>query len=314
LRSPSYYFRVEKRQKHPTVEDVVSDLRSKWVPEHAKRNMKGYRKLIVPSEYAGRIPILFALSLVSARPGRSRKKTEGRTTEIESYPPYTAFPPDLTWLAPIRTKSQRTYDEWTLDFSSEGKHTPYVVSKMLHAKPARRFRDLMRKFGKASSLFQNIRTKNFGRGATAPFELDVVLDGKALNIINVGYGVSQSLPVLVEAFATSHGTWFAIQQPEVHLHPRAQATLGDVFFDMAAIDHKVFLVETHSDFTLDRFRMNYKRELKYKPDSQVLFFERRDKHNIITPLAIGKTGELPADQPESYRQFFIREQMNLLGM
>jgi predicted ATPase len=178
-----------------------------------------------------------------------------------------------------------------------------------------KFRDFIEKVGKASGLFQDVRIRNFGRGANVPFELDIVLDGKALNISNVGYGISQALPVLVEALARPHGTWFAIQQPEVHLHPRAQAALGDVFFELAAEDHKVFLVETHSDFTIDRFRMNYKNARRVnKPDSQILFFERRDKHNMVTHVPIGKTGELPTDQPENYRQFFIREQMNLLGM
>ncbi len=316
LRRPSYYFKVEKRRDQPTVQELVSALRSQWVKEHAKLGTNGYRKLVTPPDYSGRIPLMFALSLISARTGRARKARSTKDAKDQDLPevPYTAFPPDLTWLAPIRTKSQRTYDEWTLDFSPEGKHTPYVISKMLHSKPARKFRDLITKFGRASSLFQNIRTKDFGRGATAPFELDVVLDGKALNIINVGYGVSQSLPVLVEAFARSHGTWFAIQQPEVHLHPRAQATLGDVFFDMAAFDHKLFLIETHSDFTIDRFRMNYRRKLKYKPDSQVLFFERRNKRNIVTPLRVDKVGNLPSNQPESYRDFFLKEGARLLGI
>jgi predicted ATPase len=166
----------------------------------------------------------------------------------------------------------------------------------------------------ASGLFQDVRIKNYGRGATAPFEVDIVLDGKALNLSTVGYGVSQSLPVLVELLARGRGTWFAIQQPEVHLHPRAQAALGDVFFEMAAREDKVFLVETHSDFTIDRFRMNYRSARSDKPDSQVLFFERRDKHNVVTPLAIDKSGDLPTDQPQGYRDFFVKEEMRLLGI
>jgi predicted ATPase len=87
-----------------------------------------------------------------------------------------------------------------------------------------------------------------------------------------------------------------------------------VLFEMATTDRKRFLVETHSDFAIDRFRMNYKNGRPGKPDSQVLFFERRDKRNVVTPLSIGKSGELPADQPDSYRRFFVREQMNLLGI
>jgi hypothetical protein len=45
-----------------------------------------------------------------------------------------------------------------------------------------------------------------------------------------------------------------------------------------------------------------------------LFFERRHRHNVITPLPISKTGDLPTEQPDSYRRFFIHEQMDLLGI
>jgi predicted ATPase len=143
--------------------------------------------------------------------------------------------------------------------------------------------------------------------------VDAVLDGTPLNLINVGYGVSQSLPVFVEIVSRPKGSWFAIQQPEVHLHPRAQAALGDAIFDMAVTDVKRFLIETHSDFTIDRFRLNYRRKTR-KPSSQILFFERQNKQNTVTPLAISAKGELPVDQPDGYRKFFIKEQMDLLGL
>jgi predicted ATPase len=181
---------------------------------------------------------------------------------------------------------------------------------------AKRFADFMRRVGLESGLFENIDTKVFGDNkadTTAPFEVDAVVDGKPLNLTWVGYGVSQSLPILVELLDKPEGSWFAIQQPEVHLHPRAQASLGDVFFEMAVRDKKCFLIETHSDFALDRFRMNF-RSKKRVPESQVLFFERRNAHNIVTSLPIGPKGDLPADQPDSYRNFFLKEEMRVIGL
>ena len=149
----------------------------------------------------------------------------------------------------------------------------------------------------------------------APFEVDVVLDDKALNLSTVGYGVSQSLPIFVELLFRPHGSVFAIQQPEVHLHPRAQAALGDVFFEMAIKDKKRFLIETHSDFTVDRFRMNYRKNNGHsRLNSQILFFERHNKMNTVTPLKIDSKGNLPSKQPDSYRRFFIGEEMLLLGL
>ena len=59
-------------------------------------------------------------------------------------------------------------------------------------------------------------------------------------------GVSQILPVLVHAYA-SQRKLIAIEQPEIHIHPKLQAELGDVFIESALGDNQnTFLLETHS--------------------------------------------------------------------
>jgi hypothetical protein len=307
------YYKRERYEVPPTIEEITSVI-SQWKKEH-RHTDNGFSKVELPTGFPqGRIPVLFLLSLVwQGSKGGSKNEKDSEVLSILDTPLTT--PPELIWLAPIRTKPRRTYDELTLDFSPEGAHTPYLIRRMLRSRAKKsKFRNFMDKVGQASGLFQGVQIKNFGREATAPFEVDIILDGKPLNLSTVGYGVSQALPVLVELLTRSHATWFAIQQPEVHLHPRAQAALGDLFFELAANEHKRFLIETHSDFTIDRFRMNYARDGADKPDSQILFFERKENHNTVTSLKIGETGDLPTVQPDSYRAFFIREQMELLGI
>lgn len=309
---PNIYYKQVHYEVPPTARTVFEDLLPTWVQEHSQSSSGVYEKLSVPPSFPRKLPLLITLGLIEGV--RSTKKATSDTEAILNSPA-AFFPADVAWIAPIRTKPNRTYDELTLAFSPEGEHTPYLIRRMLRSKPeATKFKEFIEKVGKASGLFQDIQIKSFGRGITTPFEVDVVLDDKALNLSTVGYGVSQALPVLVELLARPHRSWFAIQQPEVYLHPRAQAALGDVFFEMAVSDHKCFLVETHSDFTIDRFRMNYKSKSQKKPDSQILFFERRDKHNTVTPINISESGELPTDQPEGYRQFFMDENLRLLGV
>lgn len=221
----------------------------------------------------------------------------------------------LAWLAPIRTKPRRTYDEYKRDFSPEGEHTPFLIKKIFETKKeAKRFKTFLGNVGKDSGLFESIQIKSFGRTNVSPFELDVLLNRKALSISNVGYGVSQSLPVIVEIFVRPKGSWFNVQQPEVHLHPKAQAALGDVLFGLATREDKKFLVETHSDYMIDRFRMNYDKKRKVLPSAQILFFERSGKGNKMSVIRINNDGTLPSAQPEGYRAFFIKEKMRLLGI
>lgn len=281
-----------------------------WVETHKNSSPSDYEKLELPKgapKWGDRkLPLLLVFMFAA-------QKAEGQK---EFGVPGLAS--QTVWIAPIRTRPKRTYDEPQSPYSSEGAHIPYVIKRILSSKTdANKFRAFMKKIGKASGLFQKIEVRHFGKSGreAGPFEIDAYLDEKALGLHLMGYGVSQSLPIFVELLRQPKGSWYGIQQPEIHLHPKAQAALGDLFFEMATRDNKFFLIETHSDFAIDRFRQNYgKRGKRKAPQSQVLFFERRNKRNTVTQLPIGPDGKLPIDQPESYRSFFIREQMNLLGM
>ena len=226
------------------------------------------------------------------------------------------FAQKLQWIAPIRSKPKRTYDGYKVDFSPEGDHIPYMIGKILKQKSlAKIFNPFLEKFGKESGLFENIRVKRFGRETDAPFELDVVFGETPMRISNVGYGVSQALPIVVEFFLKPHNYWFAIQQPEVHLHPKAQAAFGDLIFTMANSEKKKFFIETHSDYMIDRFRLNYrKKQSTPKIKSQVLFFERHKVGNKLSPIEINEKGNYSENQPEQFREFFIREELSLLGL
>jgi predicted ATPase len=218
----------------------------------------------------------------------------------------------LVELAPIRTKPRRTYDAPQTEFSSEGEHTPYVIKRRLTSKTqAEAFRNFLEQAGASSGLFKSISVKPYGKGPMAPFEMKINLGSTSLGLENVGYGVSQSLPLLVEMFVRPKKTAFTIQQPEVHLHPKAQATFGDVIAELARNDAKKFIVETHSDFTMDRFRLNVRKNGSVP--SQLLFFERTAKGNTVTPIRIHENGDLSADQPDAYRSFFFNESLELLS-
>lgn len=226
------------------------------------------------------------------------------------------FAYDFAWIAPVRSKPKRTYDSYQLDFSPEGDHTPYLIRQLLSGKTSKeRFSRLIERYGKSSGLFDALAVKNYTDEDASPFELDAIIDGSPLKISNIGYGVSQVLPILVESIARRKNFWIAIQQPEVHLHPKAQATIGDLIFDLARYEKKNFLVETHSDFLIDRFRVNYRsRSNTQNPSSQVLFFERTKKGNRVTSISITNTGEYSEKQPLSFRQFFLHEEMRILGL
>jgi hypothetical protein len=294
--------------------DLSEDFSSKSPEEvfshfeiHANKSLDAYSDL--PQKIPSGLPPIHLLSIVESVIGSEDKKSRHSGFMLPG------FGHDLVWLAPIRTRPRRTYDGYGKDFSPEGEHTPYELRKRLKSEEkAKAFRAALESFGKSSGLFRKVTVHNLGRETSAPFELLVTLSGTPLRINSVGYGVSQALPVIVEMLIQPKNSSFAIQQPEVHLHPKAQAALGDLLFRMAESEQKRFVIETHSDFMIDRFRQNMRDEAGQKLKAQILFFERSGEGNRVTPIPIQSTGEYPTEQPNTFREFFLKEQLNILGL
>ena len=105
-----------------------------------------------------------------------------------------------------------------------------------------------------------------------------------------------------------------MQQPEVHLHPRAQAGLGSILCDVAASGQQL-LVETHSDYLIDRVRADVRdKRTELKPeDVSILYFEREAGLGRIHSIELDENGNV-TNTPEGYRQFFMDETNKFLGL
>ena len=121
----------------------------------------------------------------------------------------------------------------------------------------------------------------------------VRLKGPPRNLIDVGYGVSQVLPVITELLREDSLAIFLLQQPEVHLHPSAQAALGSLFCQVAGPERQL-IIETHSDHLLDRVRMDVRDGTTgLKPeDVSILYFERGELDVRIHSLRIDEEGNI----------------------
>lgn len=111
---------------------------------------------------------------------------------------------------------------------------------------------------------------------------------------------------------------FLLQQPEVHLHPSAQAALGSLFCDIAASRRQV-IVETHSDHLIDRVRMDMRdRKTKLKPeDVSILYFERDNLSVTIHSMGWDENGNVIAKRDVvavGYRRFFRTERRRSIGL
>lgn len=257
--------------------------------------------------YSRNFPLGFLRNIVDAQIHKDEKISKERTISIT--PAFNR----LMWLAPIRAKAKRNYDSFKSEFSPEGDHMPVLLRKILSSKSVATTKiiDSLIKFGKDSALFDDVQIEEFGKAKGAPFAINILYDSIAVKITNVGYGISQILPLIIEIL-TSRGDTFAIQQPEVHLHPKAQSAFGDFIFSASENQKNRFLIETHSDFTINRFRYNIFKSQKCKSKGQVLFFERSEIGTKVTALKFNNNGQYPEEMPDTYGSFFIDEELKML--
>ena len=222
--------------------------------------------------------------------------------------------------SPIRSRPSRTYNRGLPSRDPEGEYVPTLLARasMHGGQEWKKLNGLLVEFGKNSGLFDELDVKHLGHSESGPFEIRVRKQGRYRkgpfrNLVDVGYGVSQVLPILTELLREDAPNTFLLQQPEVHLHPSAQAALGTLFCGMATTG-KQLIVETHSDHLIDRVRMDVRDgSTDLKPeDVSILYFERNELEVKIHSLGIDKDGEI-FGAPLGYRQFFMDEVNRSIG-
>lgn len=122
---------------------------------------------------------------------------------------------------------------------------------------------------------------------------------QTVNIADVGIGVSQVLPVLVALLVAEPGQLVYLEQPELHLHPRAQVALGEILADAAKRGVKVVL-ETHSELLLIAIQ-SLVAEDKLNPNLVKLhwFTRQEDGRTTINSANLDETGAY-GDWPEDF--------------
>jgi predicted ATPase len=102
--------------------------------------------------------------------------------------------------------------------------------------------------------------------------------------INVGFGLTQVLPIIVGALTAGAGDLLLIENPEVHLHPAGQALMGQFLVEVAAAGIQV-IAESHSDHVLNGIRRGIKSGKLKGSDTALHFFQPRSDSNdqVMTP-------------------------------
>lgn len=155
--------------------------------------------------------------------------------------------------------------------------------------------ELDRWLGSRWRMLKKVRIHSLDSGGTI---LELLGDEKHgyrnINVANMGKGIAQVLPILTEVATTRRQGTALIEQPEIHLHPDAQANLGDLLIDTVRPSRgRQVIVETHSEHLLLRIRRRVA-EGKIPPDSvAILYVERQGDESVVRRLEVDKKGNVP---------------------
>ena len=221
--------------------------------------------------------------------------------------------------APVRSEPQRTYDPWRSAADALGDYVPTYLAQLSQRDKVTwdSLKSRLEKFGSDAGLFDEIRVRQLGKTDADPFQVQVRKfgprsKGPFRSLVDVGYGISQVLPVAAELLRDDAPRILLLQQPEVHLHPSAQASLGTLLCEVAtherASHRRQLIVETHSDYIIDRVRMAVAdpQNLIGPDDVSLVYFERAGLEVFLHSLSIDELGNF-AGAPSGYRQFFLDE-------
>ena len=122
-----------------------------------------------------------------------------------------------------------------------------------------------------------------------------------VTLVDVGFGINQVLPVIIEGIGATPGSIICVEQPEIHLHPRLQAKLADMVVETAH-EGKQWIIETHSEMLIRQIQTriaNPDDELQ-ESDVSVVYVLRGDESSTIEPLDLDSYGEFKEKWPEGF--------------
>jgi predicted ATPase len=222
------------------------------------------------------------------------------------------------YLGPLRKHPERVY-QWSGDTPADvGMQGESAIAALLaatqegrqlnrgHRQRKQRFDTFIAAWLKELGVISDFSVKPVAKGRKEyEFLLRTHEDAPEVKLTDVGFGVSQVLPALVQAFYAPANSVIWMEQPEIHLHPRVQSNLADAF--ICAVQAweggnprgTQLIIESHSEHFLSRLQRRVAEGTISKDDVAIYFVTREGQLAQLEALRLNDDGEIE-NWPENF--------------
>ena len=220
----------------------------------------------------------------------------------------------IIYIGPLREYPERVYS-YTGNIPSNvgksGKYTPDILMKRPDL--VNKINQWFDRFDISYGLKVDVLKRNL-------FSLSLVEKKTGVDVSpkDVGFGIGQILPILVQGILSENKILF-IEQPEIHIHPRLQAELGSFFAEMAGKNSpdpepgleeeygNQFIIETHSEYLILRLQKLIRKGELRKEDVAVIYCDKTPDGTVATELRLNDKGEFIDPWPQGFFEESFKE-------
>ena len=216
----------------------------------------------------------------------------------------------INYLGPLRSSPERLYALSSEGNSSTGMTgiTGELSANVLHS--IEYIRESVNDCFTRFNIPYRINIESWGEGSLSGEYITIALTDKRtdtqVTLADVGYGINQLLPVIIEGVTSDEGSIICVEQPEIHLHPRLQANIADLMIDTIAEEpgkRKQWIVETHSELLITRLQRRIREGKIRSEDVSVLYVDPDDEYSegsAIIKLRLDENGDFIDHWPDGF--------------
>jgi hypothetical protein len=216
---------------------------------------------------------------------------------------------NVSFVGPLRDYPRRVYvlsGEHPPHVGTRGQWAPEIVHRQRSPEPLAHVNRWIARFG------FGVRLSSTRCGDDA-FSITLQREDAEVshNLADAGFGLSQVLPLIVQGFCSEKGSLLIAEQPEIHLNPRLQSLLADLFAEVAGSGRGV-LLETHSEHLLLRVRRLIADGNLRAKDVSLLYVESSEGRSSVREIPLHANGHIHQDQwPRGFFEDSLREALGL---